>query len=404
MNIARAIKKDIIEYLNFFPVILISGARQVGKSTLALELNIPTYITLDDINIYEMAKNNPKDFIESLEKPVVIDEIQRVPQLLISIKEYIDKDRKNGMFILTGSANLKGFKDISDSLAGRVGIVELYPFSLKEKNRKDENIIDIFENDLDSFILKEYPKCNILESIIDGGYPEILKINSLKAKYLWFSSYIRTYIEFDAKELANIRNKDKFIKIYRLCMLRSSKLLNKNELQKETRVDNKTFDSYFNVLKHIYQISTLQPYFNNRLTRLIKTPKIFAIDSGILSYLLQISTKDDLETSLFKGAIFETFIYTELLKASTYSKLNIDMYYYGTIDKKEIDFILEFKNKVIAIEVKDSSKVTKDDFKHIYSLRDELKTEFSKGIVIYTGESLLKIDDKMYAVPIGFFN
>jgi len=351
-----------------------------------------------------MAKNNPKDFIENLEKPVVIDEIQRVPQLLISIKEYIDKDRKNGMFILTGSGNLKGFKDISDSLAGRVGIVDLYPFSLKEKSRKDENILDIFENDLDRFILKEYSKGNILESIIDGGYPEILKINSVKAKYLWFSSYIRTYIESDAKELANIRNMDKFIKIYRLCMLRSSKLLNKNELQKETGVDNKTFDSYFNVLKHTYQISTLQPYFNNRLKRLVKTPKIFAIDSGILSYLLQINTKDDLENSLFKGAVFETFIYTELLKASTYSKLNIDMYYYGTTDKKEIDFILEFKNKVIAIEIKASSKVTKDDFRHMYSLKDELNTEFFKGIVIYTGESFLKLDDKMYAVPIGFFN
>ena len=153
MYIKRLIINDIKEYQRFFPVLLISGARQVGKSTLALHLNIENYITLDDINIYEMAKNNPKGFIESLEKPVIIDEIQRLPQLLISIKEYVDKDRKNGEFILTGSASLQGFKEISDSLAGRIGIVELYPFSLKEKNQSSDNIIDIFSKDLNKYLL-----------------------------------------------------------------------------------------------------------------------------------------------------------------------------------------------------------------------------------------------------------
>jgi predicted AAA+ superfamily ATPase len=156
MYIQRLILEDIKEYQKFFPVLLISGARQVGKSTLALHLNIDNYITLDDINMYEMAKNNPKGFIESLSKPVVIDEIQRLPQLLISIKEYVDKERINGEFILTGSASLQGFKEISDSLAGRIGIVELYPFSLKEKNQNSDNIIDIFSKDLNKYLLTKY--------------------------------------------------------------------------------------------------------------------------------------------------------------------------------------------------------------------------------------------------------
>ena len=131
MYIKRAVANEIKEYMKSFPVLLISGARQVGKSTLALNLDIPNYITLDDINIYEAARNDPKGFIEHCEKPIVIDEIQRVPILLLAIKEFVDKDRTNGQFILTGSANLKGFKDISDSLAGRIGIVELYPLSQK---------------------------------------------------------------------------------------------------------------------------------------------------------------------------------------------------------------------------------------------------------------------------------
>ena len=208
MYIKRAISDEIKEYMKSFPVLLISGARQVGKSTLALNLDIPNYITLDDINIYESARNDPKDFIEHCNKPIVIDEIQRVPILLLAIKEFVDKDRTNGQFILTGSANLKGFKDISDSLAGRIGIVELYPLSQKELSHSDENLIDILSGDISHLALKKYDNDGLSEKIINGGYPEITKIDSEKSKYLWFSSYIRTYIESDAKEIGNIRNRE----------------------------------------------------------------------------------------------------------------------------------------------------------------------------------------------------
>ena len=398
----RAIREDLEEYLKYFPVLLISGARQVGKSTLALHLDIENYITLDDINIYEMAKNDPKAFIENLKKPVIIDEAQRLPQLMITIKEYIDKDRINGQFILTGSASLQGFKDISDSLAGRVGIVELYPLSLKEKAQNKQNIIDMFLGSLDEYILKKYDNSKFTDAIIDGGYPEILKIDSQKVKYLWFSSYIRTYIESDARELANIRNIDKFINMYRLCMIRSGNMFNKNELQKEAGLDNRTFDSYFAVMEHTYQIKKLQPFFKNQLKRLIKTPKIYATDTGVLTHLLQITTKEQFEKSHYKGDIIETFIYDELLKANTSALNKAGIFYYRTSDKKEIDFILEFGEKVIAIEIKSSTSVSKSDFKHIYHLQKEIPNTFDKGIVLYGGEDFLRLDEKMYAVPFGF--
>ena len=400
--INRTIMSDLKDYLKYFPVLLISGARQVGKSTLALHLNIENYITLDDINMYEMAKNDPKGFIENLDKPVVIDEAQRLPSLMITIKEFIDKDRINGQFILTGSASLQGFKDISDSLAGRIGIVELFPLSLKEKNNKTENLIDMLSGNLDKYILKKYDNSTIVQNIIDGGYPEILKIDSTKAKYLWFSSYIRTYIESDAKELANIRNIDKFISMYRLTMLRSGNIFNKNELQTEARLDNKTFDSYFNVLEHTYQVQKLKPFFKNELKRVIKSPKVYATDTGVLSYLLQITTTEEYEASHYKGDILETFVYDELIKAKTYATKGSELYYYRTSDKKEIDFILEFSSKVIAIEIKASKSVSKSDFKHIYHLKNEIPNEFDKGIVFYNGETVLKIDDNMYAIPLGF--
>ena len=397
----RAIRKELDEYLKYFPVLLISGARQVGKSTLALHLGIENYITLDDINIYEMAKNDPKGFIESLDKPVIIDEAQRLPQLMITIKEHIDKKRINGEFVLTGSASLQGFKDISDSLAGRIGIVKLYPLSLKEKSQKEENIIDIFSSSLDSYILKKY-KSDIAQHLLDGGYPEMLKIDSQKAKYLWFSSYIRTYIESDARELTNIRNLDKFIKMYRLCMIRSGNMFNKNELQKEAGLDNRTFDSYFAVMEHTYQLQKLQPFFKNQLKRLIKTPKIYATDTGVLTHLLQINSKEELEKSHYRGDIIETFIYDELLKANSSALKKVGLFYYRTSDKKEIDFILDYGEKIIAIEIKTSKSISKSDFKHIYHLQKEIPDSFDKGIVLYGGDSFLRLDEKMYAVPFGF--
>ena len=369
--IKRAITKDLKEYLRYFPVLLISGARQVGKSTLVLNLGIENYVTLDDINIYEMAKNDPKSFIQNLAKPVIIDEAQRLPKLLITIKEYIDKNRINGEFILTGSASLQGFREISDSLAGRIGIIELYPFNLKEKHQKDENIIDFFCSNLDKYVLKKYDKFDI-QNIIDGGYPEILKINNQKAKYLWFSSYIRTYIESDARDLANIKNLDKFINMYRLLMLRSGNLLNKNSLQIECNLDNKTFDSYFNVLIQTFQIQKLKPFFKNQLKRVTKTPKIYALDSGILCHLLQINNTKKFETSLLKGNILETFVFNELLKAKTYLSNQCEIFYYKTSDKKEIDFVLEHSSKIIAIEVKLSKSISKDNFKHIYHLANQI--------------------------------
>lgn len=399
--IRRALKKDILMYIEHFPSILITGARQAGKSTLAMDLGIDNYVTFDDITTYESAKADPKSFIMSLKKPVVIDEVQKVPEIFVVIKEYIDNDRAAGTFILTGSSNLQGFKNISDSLAGRTGIIDFYPFNLAECYGQETNLIDILLSDERVSDVREidFPK-----HVIKGGFPEAQTIQEQKILYLWFSSYISTYIERDARDLGDIRNLDSFMRLYKSLAFRSANLTNKADISKETGIDNKTLDNYLSLLRNTYQISSLAPYYKNELKRLIKTPKIYFCDTGILCHLLRITETDQLMSSEYKGILYESFVYSELLKANTYAKNKVEISFYRTSDGKEIDFLLDNGNTLTAIEVKSAKTVTMSDFKHIRYLAESTKGLLKTGYVMYNGNKVLSFGEhagtKLFAVPI----
>ena len=294
---------------------MITGVRQVGKSTLALQLGIDNYVTLDDIASYQSAKTDPKGFILNLSKPVIIDEVQRVPEIFVVIKEQIDQDRTAGYFILTGSSNLQGFKNLSDSLAGRIGIIDLYGFNLSEIYQQSYNFIDSLF--IDKPLSYNAPFPDITPHILKGGFPEVQTIEHVKTRMLWFTSYIRTYIECDLHDVSQIRNLDSFMRLYLAMALRSSQQLNKAALGKACQIDSKTLDNYLSLLKNTYQITLLKPYFNNALKRLVKMPKLYMLDSGILSHLLKIGQTDQLTNSQHKGAIVETFVLSELIKANT---------------------------------------------------------------------------------------
>ena len=216
--ISRKITKDVQAYLQHFPSLLITGARQVGKSTLAISLGVEHYVTLDDIATYQSAKSDPKGFILSLQKPVVIDEIQRVPELFVAIKEQIDLDRTPGRFILTGSSNLKGFRNLSDSLAGRIGIIDLYAFNLAEIYGTANNFID------QAFSSRPFKESEVSvrldHHVIDGGFPEVQTIENPKMRLLWFTAYIRNHIGRDLYDVANIRNLDSFMRLYLMLAMR----------------------------------------------------------------------------------------------------------------------------------------------------------------------------------------
>ncbi|WP_321469802.1 ATP-binding protein [Halarcobacter sp.] len=397
----RSIKKRLEIALKISPCVLLSGARQVGKSTLSLK-KFENYLTFDDGELKLLVQENPKGFLKNIEKPICLDEIQKVPHLLEYIKIDIDKNRKNGSFLLTGSANVLDNKEVKDTLAGRIIELDLFPLSLKEKNKKpNENIIDkLFKKDFKTLRREYYDE--LVQCILQGGYPEVLKFESSFEKSLWFSSYISTYIERDARDLGEIRDIDSFIKFVNIISTRSGTILKKSEISTTIGITDKTTENFLGILQKIYQGFLVKPYFENIGKQFVKSPKFYLSDTGVLTHILKIKTKEELLKSHYCGAVFETFVFNELLKHIKYFDDDIQIYHYRTNDKKEIDFILDNGFEKIAIEVKSSSNIKKENFKHIIDFQNRSKDKVL-GIVFYTGENLIELDENLIALPMSFF-
>lgn len=386
--------------LKTFPVVLLNGARQVGKSTLVLE-NFKNYLTFDDGELRLYAKKNPKGFLKNLELPICLDEIQKVPSVLEYIKMYIDSNKVIGDFLLTGSSNVLDHKDSKDTLAGRLCELRLHPLSSKEKNDKpNENVIEKLLNRDFKLAKKDYSD-EIINHILAGGYPEILELKGF-SKDLWFKSYIATYIERDARDLADIRDIDSFIKFVNILATRSRTILNKSSLSNDIGIKDITCENYLSIINRIYQATLLKPYFINIGKTFVKSPKVFFNDTGVLCSLLRINSKEQLINSPYSGQIYETYMFCELQKHLSYLQKSSQIFHYRTNDKKEIDFIIEIDDEILAIEIKQSSSVKKDDFKHIIDLQNKIDKK-CLGIVFYNGDMVVEFSDDLVAIPFGVF-
>ena len=402
----RSVKNILEEALKISSVVLLSGARQVGKSTLCLSLE-NEYRVFDNLTERAAAVNDPVGYIATLPKPITLDEIQKVPELLEGIKIDIDKQRVNGTFLLTGSANVLDMKKAKETLAGRIIEIPMWPLSQKELYHKaDENIIDIlFSQGAEHLKSTHITHDELFTSIVNGGYPEIMKIDSKRGKSLWFNAYISTYVERDIRDVGELRDISAFIRFYNIIAPRSCGLVNKSDLASDANLSESTVNNYLSMLEMIYQISLIQPYSSNISKRFIKSPKLFMTDSGLFCHLLDIHSADELTASTHKGDVVETFVYSELLKHIGYSEVQPHMYHYRTNDKKEIDFIIEKAGKIFAIEVKSSQSIKKDAFKHIIDFQNRSSKEIV-GIVFYAGDTVLSFGDdkyKRYALPLSIF-
>ncbi|MDD3500229.1 ATP-binding protein [Sulfurovum sp.] len=402
----RSAQTILQEALRISPCVLLSGARQVGKSTLCLSLD-QEYRVFDNLTQREAAHNDPVGYIASLPKPITLDEIQKVPEVLEGIKIAVDKERKNGTFLLTGSANVLEMKKAKDTLAGRIIEIPMWPLSQKEIHHKpDDNLIDrLFKNGVGGLRCDRKPLGEISAAIVGGGYPEILKIDSPRGRSLWYNGYISTYIERDIRDVGELRDISAFIRFYNIIAPRSCGLLNKSDLASDANLSEPTVNNYLSMLEMIYQVSLLGAYSSNVSKRFIKSPKMYLTDSGLFCHLLGITSAEELNASSHKGEVVETFVYSELLKHISYAQTAVQIYHYRTNDKKEIDFILQKGDMLFAIEVKSSQSIKKEAFKHIIDFQNKSKQQVV-GIVIYGGDEIVSFGDaqyQRYAVPLTVF-
>ena len=396
------------EALSDTPVVLLQGARQTGKTTLARMLSEDgvlrhRYLTLDDAVVLSAARENPPGFIAGLGGPVVLDEVQFAPELFPAIKASVDADRTPGRFLLTGSANVLVLPRLSESLAGRMELLSLWPFSQGELEGRVECFID------DLFSEGEWkgaPRSSsagvdsIWERTIRGGYPEVLTRTSARRRNAWFGSYITTILQRDVRELANIDGLSSLPRLLALLAARTGCLLNYSELSRSLSIPQTSLKRYLALLEATFLVRLLPPWSNNLGKRLVKSPKIYLLDTGLACSLIGLAGARDIPPSTAAGGLLENFVVMELTKQATWSETAPSLFHYRTLPGNEVDVLLEAPSgAVVGVEVKTRASVSNSDFKGLRSLQAVVGERFVRGVVLYGGTEVVPFGPGLYAVP-----
>ena len=400
MYIKRLIEKTIVNTLKAFPVVILTGARQSGKTTLLKHLFSDTfdYISLDELDIRSLAINDPREFLTRFKTPMIIDEIQNAPQLLPYIKAAVDRERVNGRFIITGSQQFPLMKNVSESLAGRAAILNLYPFMIEEITGNyliEEKSINNFLKKISSQKISTSPKIDLGTWLLGGGYPGLF-VNSQISKNIWFSSYIQTYIDRDVRGNIKNENLNDFERFLKLIAGRTAQKLSYSNLSRNIGLSVPTIKSWISLLQTNSIIYLLQPYYRNFGKRIIKSPKIYFLDTGIAAYLVGIQTREHLLNSPMGGALFETFIVTNFLKRFSALDTNPSLYYWKNIGGIEVDLLVEYNNKLIPIEVKLASTIYSNHYKSLLKWIYHSKLDIDFALLISNSPVTGKIAKNIY--------
>ena len=401
MYINRTLEKHIKQLSNQFKVILVTGARQVGKSTLLKHCDPErNYVTLDDYRARELALNDPELFLQRYKAPLIIDEIQYAPSILSYIKIAVDNSDKKGQYWLTGSQQFHMMKNVTESLAGRVAIVDLKGLSLKELDGLEQApfipTADNIENMRKSS--KYHDLTDIYERIWRGSYPEV-NTNTDTDWETFYKSYLRTYIERDIKDLNAVKNEMDFIKFLKVLAARTGQMLDYTDISKEVGVSSPTIKSWVSILVSSNIVYLLQPYFSNINKRIVKTPKIYFMDTGLCSYLTNWDNSQVLESGAMSGAIFETYVVSEIIKSYAHNIKEPNIYYYRDKDKREIDVIIERNGKLYPIEIKKSSNPDKSAIKNFSVISED---NLGNGAVVCLAKEDYPITKNINAIPISY--
>ncbi len=396
-------EKSIKEALNSRRVVILSGARQCGKTTTSKTIVDKDCIfrTLDDTTLLQAAQSDPQNFIKHSKKTMVIDEVQRVPELITAIKKVVDEDTRYGQYLLTGSVNLQTLPTVKESLAGRVKKIRLRPLTQGEIAKKEPSFLNRLSH-RDFVDNTDYDKESLLKLIFKGGYPEPLFMESSKERTSWYKDYLNTIIEYDLKDIANIKRQDSLKDLMAIIASFSSKFIDKSKITSSMGVANQTLDSYLGVLENTYLVDKLMPYLKTDYERVNKQSKYFVSDTGLMCSVLNWKIDDLILDADKTGKLFETYIYNQIIAQVDLENLDYSLYHYRDREKREIDFIIQDSNNIYGIEVKSGTLISRDHFKHLKWFKNNLvKDKHFVGIVLYSGENVASFGEDLYAVPIN---
>jgi len=399
----RWITPRIVDAMADTPVVLLAGPRQAGKTTLVRQLagSEMRYLTLDDTVTLLSAREDPVGMIRGLDR-AVIDEIQRAPQLLLAIKKSVDEDRRPGRFLLTGSANLMALPTVADSLAGRMETLSLLPLSQSEIEGQSANWID-------GAFTSRLPKPggpvrtnDLVGRVLRGGYPEAISRLTARRRAAWSRQYLDAIIQRDIRELSGIEKLDQLPRFLRAVAQTAGQLCNYTQLGRQVGLDAKTASRYLGVFEQMVLLKRVEVWARNRLNRIVKTPKLQFIDSGLLASLLDLTAEEVERNRTRFGNVLETFIFGELLKHSTTSEGDYRLLYYRDSDKVEVDLVIENAvGQVVGVEVKATATVNEGDLRGLKKFAGLAGDRFKMGVLLYDGDETLPLGHGIWAAPLS---
>ncbi|MGH8876080.1 MAG: ATP-binding protein [Stackebrandtia sp.] len=400
----RHAREVVTEAMSDTRVVLVNGARQGGKSTLVQQIGNDIgakWFSLDDPDTLRLALENPSDFVE-VDRPLIIDEIQRAPELVLPIKYSVDQYPRPGKFLLTGSARVLGLRNLPDSLVGRMETVELWPLSQGEIDGRPDRFVDaIFRQGTEFRHTSAESRTDYIDRLVRGGFPESVA-RSQKRRVRFFSTYVGDLINRDVRQLMSIERGREMRQLVELLAAVSGQLLVEAQLAKKLGIDRKTVETYVALLEEVFLIKRIPAWTRNLATRATATPKVAMVDSGVAASLIGANAHRLRQPGAPLGHLLEGFVAMELARQLTWSEELTDIYHYRTRDKVEVDIVLENRRgEAVGIEVKAAQVVKPEDFKGLRNLVSHVGDDFIAGVLLYAGKYTLTIDEKLLAVPIS---
>ncbi len=400
----RFAEARLLEALADSPAVLVHGPRQSGKTTLARTVGDRlgyAYLTCDDDTVRAAALSDPVGFVADLPARAILDEVQRVPELFTTLKAAIDRDRTPGRFILTGSANVLLLPRLADSLAGRMDVLRLHPLAQAEIERKEPRFLEQLFSGAFHAPPQQRLAAGLIDRVVAGGYPAALARSTARRRATWYLNYLDALVQRDVRDLSRISSLDALPQLLAVAAAHTAQLLNVAELSAPFQLSRQTITDYITLLERVFLLGRLPPWHSNRLSRLVKTPKLHVGDTGLACALLGMDAEALRADRTTLGHLLETFVYQELRRQGSWYEAPLTFFHFRDRDGVEVDMVIERgAHQLAGIEVKAGATVTAADFSGLRKLQSVTGARFRCGVVLYDGETTASFGDGLFAVPI----